>query len=105
MVLKVFSLQKWWQYFTRYVVCHGQYKNNSPNCNCGCAYFKGGQSSLVDGDDEPTDTKSGLGIGGNLQLYCPSKKRWESKPSVSKALKLIASMLFKHQLTWFSPIF
>ena len=58
----------------------------------------------MEGDNEPTATNFGLGIGGSLHLYCPSKK-WESKPSVIKALKLIAIKLFKHQLTWFKPIF
>ena len=82
--------------------------DNSPKWNRetqeNFAYFKGGKSPLVEGDDKPTDRKSGLGIGGSLQLYCPSKK-WESKPSVIKALKLIAIKLFKHQLTWLKPIF
>ena len=67
--------------------------------------FKGGASSKVDGGDvEPTNTKSGWGIVISLQLYSSSKK-WKRKAKASKPLMMIASTVFSHQLTWFTPIF
>ena len=67
--------------------------------------FKGGASSKVDGGDvEPTNTKSGWGIVISLQLNSSSKK-WKRKAKASKPLMMIASTVFSHQLTWFTPIF